>query len=130
MDIQVQWGDQDALGHVNNVMFIRYFESARIHMMIGSSLWQQYEQSGFTAVLAKIECNFMRSVFYPDTLIAQCGLISIGNSSLVVEHQLISKASGNLVANGQGVMVFVDPKAQKSVRIPDDLRILTTNTLL
>lgn len=121
-EIPVHWGDQDALGHINNVMFIRYFETARVHLLLQSGIWQKFDQEGIFAVLGKIECNFLQSVHYPDTLIAQCGLVKVGNSSITVEHQLISKKTGNVVANGIGVVVCADPVAQKSVKIPDELK--------
>lgn len=124
MEINVHWGDQDALGHVNNVMFIRYFESARVHMMNACGIWEEFEKAKLFVVLGKIECNFIRSIHYPETVIAQCGLVSVGNSSIVVEHQIRIKSTGQLVASGQGVMVCADPIAQKSAKIPEYLKQL------
>lgn len=128
-EIHVHWGDQDALGHVNNVMFIRYFETARIHMMTASGIWEEFEKAKLFVVLGKIECNFLRSIHYPETIIAQCGLVSIGKSSIVVEHQIKIKSTGQLVASGQGIMVCADPVEQRSVKIPDNLRNLAIEKL-
>jgi acyl-CoA thioester hydrolase len=121
IDIQVQWGEMDALAHLNNVMFIRYFETARVHMMSETGLWGLYEKSGIMVVLAKVECNFIQPLYFPDVVTAQARIKSIGNSSMVVEHQIISKTSG-LAAKGDGVIVFVDPKTNKSTPIPDNVR--------
>lgn len=129
VEINVHWGDQDALGHVNNVMFIRYFESARVHMMNACGVWKEFEKAQVFVVLAKIECIFLNSIHYPETVIAQCGLVSVGNSSIVVEHQIRIKSSGKLVASGQGIMVCADPVAQKSIKIPDHLKQLMIEKL-
>ena len=129
IEINVQWGEQDALGHVNNTVFIRYFESARIHMFNESGIWDAFEKNKIYVVLAKIDCNFLRSIHYPETVIAQCGITAIGNSSITVEHQLFTKSDGKLVANGQGIIVCADPVAQKSVKIPEIIRELISKQL-
>lgn len=121
-EIRVHWGDQDALGHINNVMFIRYFETARVNFLYESGIWEKFEKAGIFVVLAKIDCNFIQSVHYPDTLTAQCGIVKIGNSSVTVEHQIYSQKTGQLVASGMGVIVCADPVAQKSIQIPDEIK--------
>jgi acyl-CoA thioester hydrolase len=122
IEIQVQWGEMDALGHVNNTMFIRYFETARVNMMQRTGLWNLYAEKGIMIVLAKIECNFIKPLYFPDTITAQARFKSIGRSSLVVEHQIISKQHGGIAATGDGVIVFTDPVTLKSTPIPDDIR--------
>ncbi|MCO5231069.1 MAG: acyl-CoA thioesterase [Chitinophagales bacterium] len=129
LEIPVHWGDQDALGHVNNVMFIRYFESARVHMLEVGGIWDKYRDAGLFVVLAKIECNFLKSIHYPETIIAQCGLVKVGNSSVTVEHQIIIKSTGEIAATGQGIMVCADPITQKSVKIPEHLKQLLIQEL-
>jgi acyl-CoA thioester hydrolase len=121
IDIQIQWGEMDALNHVNNVMFIRYFETARVHMMTESGLWGSYEETGMMVVLAKVECNFIQPLYFPDVITAQARIKSIGKSSMVVEHEIISKKSG-LAAKGDGIIVFVDPNTGKSTPISDEIR--------
>lgn len=129
IEINVQWGDQDALGHVNNTVFIRYFETARIHMFNESGIWKAFENSKLYVVLAKIECNFLRSIHFPETVIVQCGIVAVGNSSITIEHQIFTKSNGQLVANGQGIVVCADPVAQKSVKIPEDIKQLLIDQL-
>ncbi|MCO5248803.1 MAG: acyl-CoA thioesterase [Chitinophagales bacterium] len=124
IEINMQWGDQDALAHLNNVIFIRYFESARIHMLGITDIWQEFERKRMYFVLGKIECNYLMQVRFPQTLIVRCGIISIGNSSIKVNHQMIKKDTNELVADGIGIMVCLDEKSGKSVRIPDDIREL------
>ena len=130
VEIYMHWGDQDALGHLNNVMFIRYFETSRIHMMGVTNIWQEFENKGMYFVLGKIECNYIKSVHFPQKLIVQCGLISIGNTSITVNHQMLKKDTGELVADGIGIMVCLDQKTGKPARIPDDIRKLIHEKLM
>lgn len=129
VEINVHWGDQDALGHVNNTIFFRYFETARIHMFNESGIWSAFEKNKLYVVLAKIECNFLRSIHFPETVIAQCGIVVIGNSSITIEHQIFTKSNGQLVATGQGIVVCADPIAQKSVKIPEEIKQIVLNQL-
>ena len=130
LDIDVKWGELDMLGHLNNVVFIRYFESSRIHVMMQSGIWDLFAKQGLSVVLAKIDCNFLAPVHFPDKIQAQCALVSVGNSSIVVEHQLISKKTNQLVAHGQGVMVCFDFKKQTSAQIPAELKQILIDRLL
>jgi acyl-CoA thioester hydrolase len=129
VEINVQWGDQDALGHVNNTVFFRYFETARIHMFNESGAWDAFERSKLYFVLAKIECNFLDSIHFPETIIVQCGLVAVGNSSITIEHQIFTKSNNKLVATGQGIVVCADPIAQKSTKIPEEIKQLMMNQL-
>ena len=129
IEINVQWGDQDALGHVNNTVFFRYFETARIHMFNESGAWDAFERSKLYFVLAKIECNFLDSIHFPETIIVQCGLVAVGNSSITVEHQIFTKSNNKLVATGQGIVVCADTIAQKSTKIPEEIKQLMMNQL-
>lgn len=129
VEINVHWGDQDALGHVNNTIFFRYFETARIHMFNESGIWSAFEKNKLYVVLAKIECNFLRSIHFPETVIAQCGIVVVGNSSITIEHQIFTKSNGQLVATGQGIVVCADPIAQKSVKIPEEIKQIVLNQL-
>jgi acyl-CoA thioester hydrolase len=122
VEINVQWGEMDALGHVNNTVFIRYFETSRVHMMMQAGLWDIYSKMGIMIVLAKIECNFIRPLYFPDTVIAQTRFKSIGRSSIVVEHQIFSKQQNAVAATGDGVIVFTDATTMKSTPIPDVIR--------
>lgn len=77
----VAWGDMDALGHVNNVMYYRYIESARIHYMDQIRMMQQ----SFSTVVASNQCKYMRPVFYPDTL--KIG-VRVEEIEIVLSHAL------------------------------------------
>jgi acyl-CoA thioester hydrolase len=120
--VPVQWGDMDALGHVNNARYFTWFESARIAL---------FERVGLTSVgqpevgpiLAHTRCDFLAPVTYPAELVAGSRIDRLGNTSFTMGYAVAHAAApGELVARGEGVVVLIDYTSGAKVRIPDDLR--------
>lgn len=120
--VSVQWGDMDALGHVNNARYFTWFESARIAL---------FERVGLTSVgkpsvgpiLAHTRCDFLAPVTYPAELVAGSRIDRLGNSSFTMGYGIARAAApGELVARGEGVVVLIDYTSGAKVPIPDDLR--------
>jgi len=117
----VQWGDQDAFGHVNNVVYFRYMESARIEYFRRANLGT-VDNSGVGPILASIKCDFRRQVKYPDELILSASIASIGRTSVKMVHRIYSTKLGAIAAEGDSVLVMFDYQAQKPVVVPDSIR--------
>ena len=126
---QVQWGEMDALGHVNNVQFIRYFETARVNFMERNRIFDDLLGKEIIIVLAQIECKFVKPLYYPDEIELLCRFKSLGNTSMVVEHAVISKKSG-LVAFGDGIIVCTDTQTHQKTLIPEQVKNLIEKSLL
>src|SRR5262245_14878734 len=90
VEIPVQWGDQDAFGHVNNAVYFRWFESARIAYLEAVKLGDRTAAGGLGPILAAIDCNYRRQVKYPDTIRVGARVTRIGRSSIGIEHKLWS----------------------------------------
>ena len=120
--LPLQWGDQDAFGHVNNVVYFRWFESARVIYLDRIGLDHLMEGSGLGPILASIHCNYRRQLNYPDTVHIGARVTHLGNSSLKMQHVVYSDAQQTLTADAESVIVTFDYTAQKSVRIPDAVR--------
>src|SRR5260221_6019536 len=88
----VQWGDQDAFGHVNNVVYFRWMESARIEYFRLAGLGTDVSGQGAGPILASIKCDFRRQLTYPDTLLVSASIASIGRTSLKMTHVVHSTA--------------------------------------
>jgi acyl-CoA thioester hydrolase len=123
--IVVQWGEMDALGHVNNARFFSWFESARI------ALFQRIgvAASGPSAsgpILATTTCDFLRPVVFPATLRVGVRVSRVGETSIAMEYEVAdtSPTQGEAVvyARGSSVAVIVDYATAKKVRVPDDVR--------
>ena len=119
--IPVAWNDMDAFGHVNNVVYFRWFESARIAYFEQMGLNDLKEQSGVGPILAHTSCQFRVPLDYPDTIRAMACIKSMGRTSFVMEYAVESERMG-LAAIGEGVVVMIDYRTGNKVPIPAELR--------
>ncbi len=122
IELPVQWGDQDALGHVNNVVFFRWWESSRIAFAERVGIVRYHPETTLGTVLVSIKCDFRKQLLYPDTIMIGARLAKLGNSSFNVEHRLVSKKLNAVAAEATSTMVTFDFAQQTSVRVPDDIR--------
>jgi acyl-CoA thioester hydrolase len=120
--LPVQWGDMDAFGHVNNVVYIRWFESARIDLLASWPSDVTMDGKGIGPILASIKCDYKLQLHYPDTVHIGSKAGRMGRSSIDVEHMVFSERQGKVAATGTSVLVVFDYAANRPVRIPDDLR--------
>ncbi|MCE7973992.1 MAG: acyl-CoA thioesterase [Leptolyngbya sp. PLA1] len=130
LEIPVAWGEMDALGHVNNAVYFRYLESARVEF-IRRLGWKAPDQGsghlgrkGVGFILQAVQCRFRRPVVYPDTLAVTARLAGIGEDRFTLRHEIISKTRGEVAALGEGTIVTYDYSRGSKVRIPNDLRAM------
>ena len=119
--IAIRWGDMDAMGHVNNTVYFRYMEQARIGwfdaLVPAAEAWQD---TGI--VIASASCNFKRALNYPGTVEVRLSIEPPGGSSVGTFYEL--KMDDTLYADGAAVVVFIGMQSQKPVRIPEGIRAL------
>ena len=114
----VAWGDMDAFGHVNNVLYYRYMESARIRYMDELNIFQH----DVYTVVASNQCKYIRPVFYPDQLKIGARVEEMRNSALRMSYLLWSEQQQAIVALGEAVMVCVDKENMLKLPIPEIIR--------
>ena len=120
--LPVQWGDQDAFGHVNNTAPIRWFESARIAYLEQSGLRHMMSGVGPGPILASIRCQYRRQLNYPDTVLIGVRVSSLRHSSITMEHAIYSQSLGEIAAEGESVIVIFDYESNRPRRVPADVR--------
>jgi acyl-CoA thioester hydrolase len=120
--LPVQWGDQDAFGHVNNTVFFRWFESARVDYLGQCGLWGKRDTDGVGPILANISCNYRQQLTFPDTVEVFARVTRLGRSSITMEHEVHSQRQKRLIADGSSVIVTFDYERQQSVPVPEDIR--------
>jgi acyl-CoA thioester hydrolase len=121
-EIAILWGDEDAFGHVNNVSYLRWAESARVDYLRKIDFFPPLPPEGIGPILASITCHYRRQLTYPDTVVVGTRVTAIGNSSFRMEHRIVSRASGEVVADVDSTIVAVDYTMGKGVRVSEKVR--------
>jgi acyl-CoA thioester hydrolase len=122
IDLPVQWGDQDAFGHVNNTVHLRWFESARIAYLERGGLSHLMNSTALGVIVASVTCHYRRQITYPDTISVSARVGRLGRSSMTIEHLVMSHAQGVIAADGESVVVVFDYQAQRPRRIPAEMQ--------
>lgn len=121
--LPIQWCDMDAFGHVNNVVYIQWFESARIDLLNGLQSIVSMKAGGIAPILASVKCDYKKQLHFPDTVHIGSRTTRLGRSSVDVEHAVYSEKLQAVAAVGTSVLVVFDYATQRPVRIPDQLRV-------
>lgn len=123
LEQELAWGEQDALGHINNTLFFRYFENARVAHFAAIGLgFPSPGSGGCGPILASTQCNFLRPLTFPDRIRIECGVSRIGTSSFTQSYRIFSFQQQTWVAEGEAVTVYYDYGAAKSAPLPEQLR--------
>lgn len=122
LTLPVQWGDQDAFGHVNNVVYFRWYESARIEYFRASGIDGLLGQEQLGPILARIASDYLRQLNFPDTIQVGARVARLGTKSLTMEHAVYSQAQDAIVARSDSVIVVFHYGQQSSCPIPDVVR--------
>ena len=115
---KIAWGDMDAFGHVNNVMYYRYMESARIGYFDQLDIFN-YDVN---TVIASNQCKYLKPIFYPDILKIGVRVEELRNSAMRMSYALYSTQQDSIVATGEAVVVFVDKIEMKKALMPQIIR--------
>jgi acyl-CoA thioester hydrolase len=122
IEIPVAWGDMDAFGHVNNTMFFRYFESARIRYLDAIGFRGEGSERGQGPILASTQCRFRRPLVFPDTVLTGARVAELGTDRFTHEYRIVSRSLGEIAAEGSGVVVAYDYGARSKCPIPELVR--------
>jgi acyl-CoA thioester hydrolase len=119
----VRWGDMDALGHVNNIVYLQYFEQSRIEW--AESLGRALDQKGESMILLKSIVTYLKPLVYPAELAVRLYAGAVGGSSFTLYNDLFVKGEEvTPVAEGEFVIVWFDYRINKSAKVPQALRAL------
>lgn len=127
--IDTRWMDNDAYGHVNNVVYYSYFDTAVNRWLITRGL---LDVGGSAAIGLVVEtgCRFFASLTFPDTVTAGIRVAHVGRSSVRYEIGLFRNDDESAAAAGHFVHVYVDRESRKPVAIPDATRIALEELLI
>ncbi len=120
VEMPVAWGDMDAFAHVNNTVYLRWFESARIAYFERVDALGIKARTGIGPILASTQCRFKVPLTYPDSVVAGVRVRpdSIGDDRFTMEHAVWSVRHERIAAEGDGVIVTFDYEAGRRAPIP------------
>lgn len=121
-DIPVAWGDMDALGHVNNTVYFRYFETARLALLEGIEFFPPTGAAPIGPILAATDCRFRAPLTYPDTVTAAAWIQTLADDGFTMGYAVFSHLLDRVAAEGTGRIVVYDYAAGKKAPLADTLR--------
>jgi acyl-CoA thioester hydrolase len=120
-EIEVRWADMDALGHVNNAMYFRYMEQARIAWL--TEVRPEVMRGEEGPIIVAASCEFLRPIVFPAVLEVSCEAGELKRSSFPIRHEITQAGAPPIkFAEGRVTLVWVNYRAGKSVPLPDWLR--------
>lgn len=117
--VKVRFHEVDMLGVCNNAVYINYFEQARLEYVKEAGLIPEggIFSDGKLFFMVRNEINYRGHSFYDDELEVYSRVSYIKNSSFGYDHIIVRKKSGEVIADGKGVVVYVDPQTKKSTSL-------------
>ena len=121
MKVDIRWSDMDELRHVNNAVYLTYFEQARVYYFQEACDWNWKE---IGVILASAHVDYLRPVVFPNPTSMYVRTRQIGNNSFEMSYLITTIENGveKLATTGYTTMVLYDYETNKSVVIPDFLR--------
>ena len=118
LEIRVQWGDMDALQHVNNLVYFRWFESARIAYMmaLGQEIMPKNGQPG--VILSWQDCKYIFPVTFPDEVLVGIKVTGVELDRFHLQCKIFSTKHKRLAAIANGTMVTYDYHNQEKTNVP------------
>ena len=121
LPIQTRWADNDIYGHVNNVTYYSYFDTAANSLLIQKTGFNIHN-SEIIGLVVDSACSFQQELSFPEIIEVGVAIGKIGNSSLRYELAIFKQGQYEAAAQGHFVHVFVDRESRKSTAIPDATR--------
>ncbi len=121
MTITTRWMDNDVYGHINNVQYYSYFDTAVNRFLIDQAALDIHH-GDVIGLVVETQCNFFSSAAFPADVEAGIRVAHLGRSSVRYELGLFVDGRDQAIAQGHFVHVYVDRASEKPVNIPDDLR--------
>jgi acyl-CoA thioester hydrolase len=118
LELPVQWGEMDAYGHVNNTVFFRYFESARMEYLKKCGFVESHERHRIGAILHSTAARFRQPLFFPDTVQIGASASDISDDRFTMNYTVVSLTREVIVAEGSGIIVSFDYSAGKKAVLP------------
>jgi acyl-CoA thioester hydrolase len=119
--LRIDWSELDLFGHVNNVMYFKYLQSARVNYWDLVGLSNSFLEHKMGAMLLSSQCQFKKPLFYPGNIIIKTHLEFVKNTSFGLVHHIYN-GNAEEVASGNDIIVFYNYNKHSKETIPGWLR--------
>ena len=122
VDLNIEWGDMDALQHVNNIEYFKYFQVARIAYFEKIASDGVLREKRIPLILASTQCKFIYPLAYPDSISVGVRVDAMADQYFTMKYAVVSHQHQRLVAIGDAKVVMFDYVNNKKTSIPDEIR--------
>lgn len=122
IETPVAWGEMDSLRHVNNIVYFRYFESARMAYFERVGYWELMDATGLGPILAETRCKFRLPLTYPDTVSVGARVTDIQADRFLMRYAVYSHNHRKLAAEGDGLVVSYNYRTLTKAPLPEVIR--------
>lgn len=119
--INVAWGEMDALQHVNNVVYFRYFETARIDFFTQLGFLKDLQVTGVGPVISENNARYKRPVAFPDTVHVGVKISDIEQDRFMMHYTVFSESQDTVTTIGSSQVVMFNFKTGKKAQLNDEL---------
>jgi len=122
VDIPVAWGEMDAYGHVNNIVYFRYFETARMAYFEKLASPEFVNRNPLGPILASTSCRFRAPLPFPDRISVGARVARVDEDRFVMFYAVYSHRLQKLAAEGEGTIVCFDYRENRKAPLPAELK--------
>ncbi len=119
--LPVQWGEMDAFNHVNNTVYFKYFETARLAYFNQVGVMDGMQKEKVGPILAETSCQFRRALVFPDQIVAGGQVLEYHEFGFLMQYGIWSEQQQTITTLGTGRIVMVDYKTGKKVKPSEQL---------
>ncbi|MBI3517875.1 MAG: acyl-CoA thioesterase [Bacteroidetes bacterium] len=119
--LRIDWSEMDVFGHVNNVMFMKYAQAARINYVETIGLMELHRANNIGFMVAETNCQFKKELHFPGYIHVSTKIVFVKNTSFSLEHTM-TNANDEVVAIAKDVLVVFDFTKKEKCLIPDEIR--------
>jgi acyl-CoA thioester hydrolase len=122
MELPVVWGEMDAFGHVNNIVYFRYFESARLLYFERIGFLKTMQTTGVGPILASASCDFKKALTFPDKIHVGSRVTEMSEDRFRMQYRIVSEKLHKLAAEGEGLIVSFNYREGRKAAVPSEIR--------
>ena len=122
VNLPVQWGDMDAFGHVNNTVYFKYFETARLAYFNAVGVMKDMQNKQIGPILAETSCQFKRALVFPDQIVVGANVVESHEHGFLMQYGIFSEQQQTVSSLGNGRIVMVDYQTGNKVKPSVELK--------